>query len=179
MRYFRDYTKRQILSIVAGYAQKWCGLLNEFAPPGSWERVDRLVFVCKGNICRSAYAEAFALKLGLRAISFGLEAGGGGAPANEHVIGLAKQQNLDLSDHRTTGPHAVFINREDLICCMEVGQARQCRSLFPESSVALIGLLIGIPNIVDPHGRSDYVFERELAHIRLALRIAARLKDVK
>ena len=42
-----------------------------------WESVGRLVFVCKGNICRSAYTEAVAKSLGVAAISCGLDTGYG------------------------------------------------------------------------------------------------------
>ena len=38
-----------------------------------WEDVDRLVFVCTGNICRSAYAEYKARSLGMSATSFGID----------------------------------------------------------------------------------------------------------
>src|SRR4051812_36705278 len=37
-----------------------------------WTEVERLVFVCQGNICRSAYADALARRAGLRSVSFGL-----------------------------------------------------------------------------------------------------------
>jgi low molecular weight phosphotyrosine protein phosphatase len=38
-----------------------------------WNRVTRLVFVCRGNICRSPYAEVRARRLGLNAISCSFE----------------------------------------------------------------------------------------------------------
>ena len=41
-----------------------------------WSQVRRLVFVCKGNICRSAYAAARSQTLGYPATSFGLAADG-------------------------------------------------------------------------------------------------------
>src|SRR5262245_51985599 len=39
-----------------------------------WARVQRLVFVCKGNICRSPYAESKATTMGVTATSAGIEA---------------------------------------------------------------------------------------------------------
>ena len=38
-----------------------------------WTSVERLIFVCKGNICRSAYAEALARSAGVESLSFGLD----------------------------------------------------------------------------------------------------------
>lgn len=47
-----------------------------------WHRVERFVFVCNGNICRSPYAAAKAASLGLRSASAGL-ATKNGCPASE------------------------------------------------------------------------------------------------
>ena len=53
-----------------------------------WDKIERLVFVCKGNICRSAYAEAVAKSLGVSAISCGLSTKLD-APANADAIEIA------------------------------------------------------------------------------------------
>src|ERR1035441_957189 len=59
-----------------------------------WHSVQRLVFVCKGNICRSAYGEEKAKNLGIQAISFGLDAKGEN-PATEMAIRLAWIRGID------------------------------------------------------------------------------------
>ena len=38
-----------------------------------WDAIERLVFVSKGNICRSAYAEAVARSLDIKAVSCGVQ----------------------------------------------------------------------------------------------------------
>ncbi len=47
-----------------------------------WDSIDRLVFVCKGNICRSAYAEVVAKSIGIDSISCGIDTVTG-LPAND------------------------------------------------------------------------------------------------
>ena len=66
-----------------------------------WSSIERLVFICKGNICRSAYAEAVARSLGINAISCGIDTIED-APANDCAISEAKQQGIDLNGHVTT-----------------------------------------------------------------------------
>ena len=66
-----------------------------------WASVDRLVFVCKGNICRSAFAEAVAKSLGMDAVSCGLQTVIS-APANEDAVKTAREMGYALDEHRTT-----------------------------------------------------------------------------
>ena len=70
------------------------------APPDP-AAVRRLVFVCHGNICRSAYADGLARRAGLNVASFGLSTSSG-KPAWPMVAESALTRGLDLSDHRTT-----------------------------------------------------------------------------
>ena len=64
-----------------------------------WMAVERLVFVCKGNICRSAYAEAFALGRGLTSSSCGMDTREG-VEADGDAIQAARLRGIDLSPHR-------------------------------------------------------------------------------
>src|SRR5262245_52514417 len=60
-----------------------------------WGRVERLIFICKGNICRSPYAEARARGLGLTVASFGLEATPG-QPPDATACRLARRRGVPL-----------------------------------------------------------------------------------
>ena len=63
--------------------------------------VQRVVFVCLGNINRSAFAHALADKIGLEAASFGLATSTGG-PAYEKAIATAPRFDVSLESHKAT-----------------------------------------------------------------------------
>jgi protein-tyrosine phosphatase len=123
-----------------------------------WSRVERLVFVCKGNICRSAYAEARAVAAGFPAASFGVAALPD-ASADETVINHAAVRGISLLSHRTTVLQAFTHQRGDLLVCMEPPQAAIVAIRFAESRprVTLLGLWTGSrrPWLFDPYGSSD------------------------
>jgi protein-tyrosine phosphatase len=56
--------------LALSYAELATGLAGQLPPDPA--RVRRLVFVCHGNICRSAYAHVLARRAGARVASFGL-----------------------------------------------------------------------------------------------------------
>ena len=122
-----------------------------------WLQVERLVFVCKGNICRSAYAEARA-SLRFPAVSFGIEASCGSA-ADTSAITHAAARNVSLATHRTT-PLKAFAHRSgDLLVCMEPPQAKIVVEHFADSAaqVTLLGLWTrpARPWLFDPYGSGD------------------------
>lgn len=104
-----------------------------------WTRVDRLVFVCKGNICRSAYAQGRATREGLPALSAGLEARPG-LPADPVAISLGGARGIDLGDHRTRRVDDLDIGPHDLLVCMEPPQVRAVQAIFPAAQATLLGL---------------------------------------
>src|SRR6266540_1650137 len=70
--------------------------LGAFAPLRRirWDDVERLVFICRGNVCRSAYADARARLAGLRSASFGLAARDGDGRSEEHTSELQSHHDL-------------------------------------------------------------------------------------
>ena len=62
--------------------------------------IRRLVFVCHGNICRSAFADVLSRNAGLNAISFGLSTSSGKA-AYPGTLQIAASMGHDLNGHRT------------------------------------------------------------------------------
>jgi protein-tyrosine phosphatase len=126
-----------------------------------WQDVRRLVFVCKGNICRSIYCEARAVSLGLPANSRGLEAGIEGSIPSV-IVQMASRRGLDLSTHRPRKfiPDELLVG--DLIVVMEPAQARQIEPHMRnrDVQVTLLGLWHPRPRpyIQDPFGmQADYV----------------------
>ena len=120
-----------------------------------WDRVTRLVFVCKGNICRSPYAEAKARALGLNANSCGLRTNGVRL-ADTTAIRIAGFRDVDLTPHRSHDVQDLRLGFHDLLIGMEPWHAREVLSLSKSSGaqVTLLGLWGDRPHvrITDPLG---------------------------
>ena len=126
-----------------------------------WGSVERLVFVCKGNICRSAYAEALAKSLGINAVSCGLNTKDG-LPADDSAIQAAIRRGIDLSKHRTMRIETLDLRKNDLLVAMEPWQAVQLeRKYGKEYGCTLLGLWGQPvnPHIQDPFGLSNAYFD--------------------
>jgi protein-tyrosine phosphatase len=127
-----------------------------------WDSVKHLVFVCKGNICRSPYAEARARIMGLRCSSFGLEARAD-APADPSAIRGAQARGLDLTRHRAQLGSQFPVAAGDLLMAMEPWHVAvlQSRPLPAGVQVTLLGLWCRPmrPHIEDPFGLCDDYFQ--------------------
>jgi protein-tyrosine phosphatase len=128
-----------------------------------WAAVTRLVFVCKGNICRSPYASARARLLGVPATSFGLDAAEG-APADPAAWRSARSRAVDLSAHRSARLESCGITDDDLLVVFEPSQLAEIRRRRSDRMprVTLLGIWAQPirPHIEDPYGRSDRYFQR-------------------
>ena len=128
-----------------------------------WERVERVCFVCTGNICRSPFAESVALNLGLDSRSCGLNLTEG-SPANETAQRIALDFGSNLSAHRSRRFVAAEVGGGDLIVAMEPVQAEEILTALPPSATAQITLL-GLwaenprPYLHDPYGQADPYFQ--------------------
>lgn len=129
----------------------------------------RLVFVCKGNVCRSPYGEAKAIQLGMNAVSAGLDTTPG-KPAQAQAILSARQRGIDLSQHKTQLYSAIPFTAEDLVLVMEPYQLGLARDGGAQS-VTLTGLYASSsrPYIQDPYGKSAECFEHCYDNIDSAL----------
>ena len=127
-----------------------------------WPRVRRLVFVCRGNICRSPYASSRARALGLPAVSFGLDAAVG-APANPAAAENALRRGIDLSEHRSARMEPARLTDGDWLIVFEPAQLAEVRrSVGHRVPATLLGVWArpSRPHIQDPYGRSDRYFQR-------------------
>ena len=106
-----------------------------------WQSVQRLVFICQGNICRSAYAEAKARSLGCATASAGLSVA---EPASSPLSAqsVAQLRGLDLSNHRSTSVKKLKLSDGDLLIAMEPRHINELQVLLKNSPVqmTLIGL---------------------------------------
>ena len=136
-----------------------------------WNSVERLVFVCKGNICRSAYAEAVAQSQDIEAISCGIDTIDG-APANEDAIRAATIKGIDLRGHRTTPIASMTLRKGDLLIAMEPWQAEYLKQkLVKGSQCTLLGLWGAPvnPHIHDPFGNTTAYFNSCFNYIETAV----------
>jgi protein-tyrosine phosphatase len=148
-----------------------------------WPRVQRLVFVCKGNVCRSPYAEAKARSLGFSAVSCGLETSGG-VPANAAALRVAQLRNIDLSKHASKLFDTSALSPNDLVLVFEPAHYEivQQRAHKTQAQFSLVGLWPseGVrPLITDPFGKSDQYFQACFAVIDRSLQrmIAAKREE--
>lgn len=136
-------------------------------------RVRRVVFVCLGNICRSAYAERVAASLGLPAVSIGLSTSTGAA-SPDAALRAAQRCGADLSAHHATDFRDFEALPGDLYLAMELRHAHELqRRLIARTDVqiALLGLWCEppTPHLHDPYTLSDAYFDCCFARVRQAV----------
>ena len=140
----------------------------------SKERMAPLVlFVCTGNTCRSAMAEAFcrlALPPGSRwrVASAGLSTSSG-KPASTNTIQAVAELGGDISAHRSQPMSPELASDAALIVTMTYGHADYLRSYYPDARDRIYLLASFLPNrtdkpIDDPFGGTleDYRACRDL-----------------
>lgn len=122
-------------------------------PQADLSMVERLVYVCRGNICRSAYADAVTRRLGFETASFGLRTATG-RPAHDPVIAEAERRGIELTSHQALAVEDFVPATGDLYLLMEVRQIAELRRLpgFADASLDLLGRFGGRPHLHDPYG---------------------------
>lgn len=177
--------ERRLLNLCAPVMRHCAWLRRCFLPsvfkravPG--EKPIKVVLVCKGNICRSCYAEVKLRSLAdLRGMSVDVTSGGlwttAGKSADVHAINAAQLKRIDLTQHRTKSADVELLQQADLIFGMEPWHVRAAKALVPEKR-AHIGLLgaLGVTHetdlvIGDPFGGSPAEFAMCFAQIDVCL----------
>lgn len=132
-----------------------------------WGRVERVVFICKGNICRSAFAEIVAQMLDIDTISCGIETDDG-MQANEKAMSIAADKGFNMAEHRTRKISSIEIQKTDLMVAMEPYQIKYLEKLIGDGyAYTLMGLWgrPSIPYIHDPFGAPGPYFDNCFAYI--------------
>jgi len=133
------------------------GFLKHVDPIPSSIIDSRIVFVCKGNICRSALAHCYLNLLGYKNVSsFGLDTHPN-KPAYKELVRSSAKEGVDLTIHRTSCISTYSPRSTDLIICMEPYQSKMIKRRYPNIKVTLLGLFLEkpIPYIHDPYGCSE------------------------
>jgi protein-tyrosine phosphatase len=141
-----------------------------------WTKIDRLVFVCRGNICRSAFADIVAHEQRLPSASFGLSTTTG-LTADSRAMQTAMGLHVDMSRHTATNLSEFVGASGDLLLAMEVSQVHWLRRLsqFDGNSVTLLGNYANpiMPHLHDPVGLTPAYMETCLRRIRGAVATVA------
>jgi protein-tyrosine phosphatase len=119
----------------------------------------RWLFVCSGNICRSAIGEALA-RTGAEARGLELMVESAGTlgivdePADPKAMRVCVEIGIDLGAHRSRGLTPELLRTADRILVMTEEHATHALALEPACADRLVrlGPLAGVPEVDDPHG---------------------------
>lgn len=163
-------TFRGAVRLALSYPEVAFGLAQIVKPRP--EEVRRLVFVCHGNICRSAFADELARQAGMNSASFGLSTSSG-KPAYPATRRTAAEMGYALDAHHTTKVEEYTPVEGDLLLAMET---RHLRKLAADPRLnALPRMLLGnfgsppTPHLHDPYGLSDAYMRTCLERIERAI----------
>lgn len=120
-----------------------------------------LLFVCSGNTCRSAMAEALAKKIASQRGISNLTVSSAGtnawdnATATDEALLVGMEREIDLAGHRARKLTSTIVSEADLILVMTPGHVEQVVQLGGRGKVHVIDeYAVGVPNrgITDPYG---------------------------
>ena len=131
----------------------------------------KIMFICTGNICRSAMAHAMLLKKAkeqnkkIEVYSCGIWAETGDIPTYEGRQ-VMKEYGIDLSTHRATNIRNSNIGEMDVILCATYNHKLNVIAMYPELKEKIFTMkeYVGYPendmDISDPWGYGIDVYKK-------------------
>jgi protein-tyrosine phosphatase len=195
---YRNLHLRNVLKrIKVFFFDRWWQVRGPaFKNPPVPAAVSSVVFICKGNICRSAFAHYLvsqALQNGernaLRVSSAGLSARTG-TRSPEMAIQAAKMFSIDMGPHRASLLTDDMAAAADMLIAMEPGQVRAMQKRYPHRKENIFLLPLFAEDwdrnyfgwrryhIQDPYGRSRDEFVASFGRVRESVDgLMGRLKN--
>lgn len=138
--------------------------------PAITERPKSILFVCKGNICRSPFAEHLA-SARWPAIAFG-SAGlhvFQPTPPPSNAIQSARQYGLDMETHRSQQISNELVECHDMIIAMEAWQYSELRSMYKSHQHKI--------HVLAPYGNNGTEQKRGYAAFNIADPYGGQISD--
>ena len=130
--------------------------------------MDKIVFICTGNTCRSPMAEGLFRahngeeKTGLTAASAGLYTENG-LPASGNAVTAAAELGADITSHRSRMLTPELAREAKYLVCMTGAQYDNLCAAFPDCADKIFTLLP--EDISDPFGGDLATYRRSAAEI--------------
>ena len=130
--------------------------------------MQRLLFVCLGNICRSPAADAIARAMAAtRGLDWHIDSAGTGAwhvgnPPDNRMVTAAAARGLDLSPLRARQAQPDDFLRFDHIFAMDERNLADLEDVRPANASATLNLFLARGGVPDPYYGGDDGFEHVL-----------------
>ncbi|MES9991087.1 MAG: hypothetical protein ABW098_04000 [Candidatus Thiodiazotropha sp.] len=145
--------------------------------------IKRIIFVCKGNVCRSVFAEYRFKQLlnNFEIVSCGLDADQGTYPPSDSVS-VCDLYSCDVKNHVSLNHRKINFQGSDLIFAMEYWHYVRLVNHYPDikDNIFLLRSISRLPssincNIADPYGLGIDEFKKSYKIIDQALGELVRL----
>ncbi len=182
-QYIKDRfgSKRGLLRACFFELARYLGCYSDFKKI-DFQKVNRLIFVCNGNICRSPLGEAVAKFQSVDSASYGLDTRGDDH-ADPRALAFGAANNIIFTEHRTKKINKYQPSPNDLLVGMEPKHTSQLVALYGDmAQITLAGLWLEKPVVYlhDPYNTNAKFFNYcESLVEKSAKQLTVRVKETK
>lgn len=173
-------SKRGLLNTLKYKFLFWLGRYQRYQKI-DFSRVERLVFICAGNICRSPFADYLARSMGLDSVSYGLHCRGNDK-ADERTIEFAQKHGIEMSGHITQNISQYCGKTSDLLIVMEPKHVCELKPFIragQQITIAPLWFDKASAYLHDPFGANAIFFEKcETSLIMTVSNIGRQLRKI-